>query len=116
MSKAVDDFISRRVQPEHRDVVALVRKLMREGAPAATEEISYGMPMWKANRRFAWLSPTKTDITFGFSRGADFADRYALLRGVGKRSKHVKLRSVGDPNVSALRYYIRQAVKHDAKP
>jgi hypothetical protein len=114
MSRAVDDFVKRRMRPEHRGVVALVRKLMRDCAPDATEEVSYDMPVWKANRRFAWLISTQKDVTFGFAQGGEFADRYGLLRGVGKRAKHEKLRSVADTNVTALRYYIRQAVKHDA--
>lgn len=88
---------------------------MREHAPAAAEQIAYGIPTWRANKIFAFLSPSKTAITFGFTRGGEFDDRYGLLRGTGKRSRHLKLRSVADVNAVALRYYIRQAVRRDAK-
>jgi len=68
---------------------------MREEAPNAKEEISYGIPAWKLQRIIAVISPTKRDITFSFSRGAQFEDKYGLLRGVGKSSKHVKIKNLG---------------------
>ena len=114
MSRAVDEFVRRRVQTEHRPVVTLLRTLMRENAPEASEEIKYGIPMWVGTYAFAFLNPTKTAITFGFSHGVHLTDRYGLLRGRGKWARHVKLRSVDDVNVPALRSYIRQAAKLDA--
>lgn len=115
MSRPVDEFIAHRVLPEHRPVVARLRKLMRDHAPAAREQIAYGIPMWKANGWVAFLSPTKRDVTFGFTYGAEFTDRYGLLRGAGKMSRHVKVRSVDEIDVTALRSYLRQAMERDAK-
>lgn len=115
MSRDVDAFVRQRVQPEHRAVVTRLRKLMRDHAPAAREQIAYGIPMWKANGYVAFLSPTKKDVTFGFAYGGEFTDRYGLLRGVGKKSRHVKLRSVDEVNATALRSYLRQAMARDAK-
>lgn len=115
MSRDVDAFVRQRVQPEHRPVVTRLRKLMREHAPAARELIAYGIPMWKANGWVAFLSPTKRDITFGFAYGGEFTDRYGLLRGAGKKSRHVKIPSVEDINEVALRSYLRQAMERDAK-
>jgi uncharacterized protein YdhG (YjbR/CyaY superfamily) len=40
----VDEFVQARVLPELHPVIAMVRELMRETAPEATEEISYGNP------------------------------------------------------------------------
>jgi hypothetical protein len=112
-NEAVDDFVARRVLPELRPVVAMIRALMRECAPGAQESISYGIPAYRARRIIAVISPTKKDITFSFSRGAQFRDKYGLLRGVGKSSKHVKIREVGSANKPALRYYIREALRLD---
>ena len=114
MSRAVDEFVRRRVTPEVRPIVTLLRKLMRENAPDATEQIKYGIPMWTGSYAFAFLNPTKREVTFGFSHGVHLTDRYGLLRGRGKSARHVKLRSVEDANVPALRSYIKQAAKLDA--
>lgn len=109
----VDEFVEKRVLPEYRDVVAELRRLMREYAPDATELISYGVPMYRRHRGLAVISPTKQGITFAFSRGAGFEDRYGLLEGVGKRSKNVRMKSLKDLNRAALRYYIKQALTLD---
>ena len=88
---------------------------MREEAPNAREGISYGIPGWKLQRIIAVISPTKRDITFSFSRGAQFEDKYGLLRGVGKSSKHVKIKNLDGANKEALKYYIKQALELDKK-
>jgi hypothetical protein len=111
----IDDFLKYRVLPEHRPIVAMLRKLMRECAPEAREHISYGILMWKQKRGLAVVSPTKKDITFAFSRGAEFEDKFGLLGGVGKVSKHVKIKALSGANKAALKYYIRQAVQRDAR-
>jgi hypothetical protein len=113
MANSVDEFVEARVQPEHREIVAAIRQLMREAAPEVREVISYGIPSWRLKRIIAVLNPTKRDITFAFGRGAEFEDRYGLLRGAGKKSRHVKMRSLDQVNREALRYYIEQAVRLD---
>jgi len=110
-----DGFIQARVLPEHRDTVARIRALMREIAPGVQEVIGYGIPAYKGKHILAVISPTKKDITFAFSRGAEFEDKYGLLRGVGKESKHVKIRDVKGVNEEALRYYIKQALELDSR-
>jgi hypothetical protein len=112
-NSAVDDFVARRVLPELQPVVAMIRALMRECAPRAQESISYGIPAYKMRRIIAVISPTKKDITLSFSRGSQFRDKYDLLRGLGKSSKHVKIKDVSSANKQALRYYIREALRLD---
>ena len=111
----IDDFLKYRVLPEHKPIVALLRTMMRKYAPGAREEISYGILMWKQKRGLAVVSPTKKDITFAFSRGAKFEDKFGLLQGVGKVSKHVKIKNMKTAPRAALKYYIKQAVQLDAE-
>ena len=111
----VDEFVQTRVLPELQPVVALIRELMREYAPNVKELISYGIPAYRAKRIIAVISPTKKDITFAFSRGTQFEDKYGLLRGVGKVSRHVKIKKLDTANKDALRYYIKQALELDEK-
>jgi hypothetical protein len=88
----VDGFVKTKVLPEYRDIVSMLRELMHEMAPDAKEAISYGIPVYKRKRILALISPTKKGITFAFSRGAEFEDKYGLLKGVGQVSKHVKIK------------------------
>lgn len=112
---AVDEFVKQNVLPEFRDIVTMLRELMRECAPHAPEQISYGMPMWKGRWPLAWISPNKQGITFGFTFGTYFDDPYGLLKGKGKHARHVKIRKLADADQDALRYYIRQALERDAR-
>jgi hypothetical protein len=110
-----EEFIEQKVLPEYRDIVEMLRALMRETAPNAKEVITYGILAWRGKLMLAVISPTKKDITFAFSRGAEFEDKYGLLKGVGTVSKHVKIKDLKTANKDALRYYIRQALEFDAK-
>jgi hypothetical protein len=111
----VDEFIKHRVRPEHHEIVEKLRELMREVAPDAKEVITYGILAWRGNLMLAVISPTKKDITFAFSKGAEFEDQYGLLKGVGKISKHVKIKNLKDIDKAAFEYYIKQALELDAK-
>src|SRR6476469_9038088 len=107
---AADGFIKQRVQPEHYDIVEMLRNLMREVAPNAKEVLTYGVLAWRGNLILAVISPTKKDITFSFSKGADFEDKYGLLQGVGRVSKYIKIKNLKETNKTALKYYIKQAL------
>jgi uncharacterized protein YdhG (YjbR/CyaY superfamily) len=109
----VDEFVESKVLPEFRPIVAFLRTLMKECAPEAREVMSYALPMYLRKSTVAWISPSKTAITFSFKSGVAFEDRYGLLRGVGKHAKGVRMRSLSEVNEPALRDYIEQALKID---
>ncbi len=113
MNRTVDEFVTSRVLPEYQEIVAMLRKLMRECAPNAKEMMSYNMPVYKGNGVLAWILPTKKDITFSFKSGVEFEDKYHLLKGVGKHTRHVKIKDLKDVDKEPLRYYIKQALEHD---
>lgn len=116
-TSSVDEFVQSRVLPQFQPVVEAVRVLMKEYAPEAREIISYGIPAYRVRNIIAVISPTKKDITLAFSKGAEMEDRFGLLEGVGKVSKHVKLKSPGEIEArrEALRDYVRQALELDKK-
>ena len=88
---------------------------MKQYAPTANEAISYGIPMYGLKKPIAWINPSKTGVTFGFREGANFEDRYGLLRGVGKHARHVRMKNLDQVNEPALKYYIKQALKLDKR-
>ena len=109
----VDEFVASKVLPEFRPVVAAVRKQMKESAPNAKEQMSYGLPMYIQKLTVAWISPSKTGITLSFMRGVGFEDKYGLLRGTAKHARFVRMKNVGEVNKPALRYYVKQALRLD---
>ena len=111
----VDEFVESKVLPEFKPIVAAIRSVMKESAPGAREVISYGVPMYIQRTAVAWITPSKSGISFGFQQGAYFEDRYGLLRGAGKHAKNVRMRKLSDVNRPALKYYIKQALKQDKR-
>ena len=109
----IEEHIHAKVLPQFHPIVSKLREFMHNIAPKSTELISYGVLMWKGKRPLVLISPTKKDITFSFTFGAYFEDRYNLLRGSGKHSKFIKITSVESINPEILTYYIRQAIKMD---
>jgi hypothetical protein len=109
----VDEFVNAKVLPEFREVVAEIRKDMKELAPQAEELITYGIPGYRVKKMIAVISPTKKDITLAFSRGAEMEDKYGLLKGVGKVSKNLKFRKASEVDKEVLAYYVKQALELD---
>ena len=114
-SEAVDEYVATKVAPDQQPLVGVLRQLMKECAPDANEVISRGSPAWKATKMLAIISVSKSHITFAFERGAELRDDHGLLRGVGKKTRHVKLKRLEDVNEAALRGYIAQAVALDRR-
>lgn len=110
---SVDAVVEAKVSPEQRPIVAAVRDLMRQHAPQAEETVVYGSPAWKGTKLLAIISISKTHVTLAFDRGAEFTDSHGLLEGVGKRTRHVKLKSVDDVANPALADYVGQALALD---
>jgi uncharacterized protein YdhG (YjbR/CyaY superfamily) len=111
----VDEFIQSKVLPEFRPVVEKIRQYMSELAPEAVESVSYGIPAYKMKKIFAVISPTKKDITLSFTHGFEFEDKYNLLRGKGKISRHIKFKRVENVDPEILAYYVSQALAIDSK-
>ncbi|MGW5053093.1 DUF1801 domain-containing protein [Actinokineospora sp. NPDC004072] len=93
--------------------MAALRELMAAHAPDAAEVIAYDSLAWRGAKNLAIVSAAKTHITFAFDRGAEFTDGHGLLQGVGKKTRHVKLKAPQDIDRDALRDYITQAVALD---
>jgi hypothetical protein len=111
----VDEFVEATVSAEFKPVVAAIRAWIKECAPDAREEFSYGMAVYKGKSLFAWINPPKKDVTLSFTRGVRIEDRYGLLRGTAKAgTRHVKMKTIADLNKPALKYYIEEALKLDA--
>jgi hypothetical protein len=109
----IDDYVSTKVLEQHRDTVTALRALMREHAPESREVIMYGSLAWKQDKVLTIASVSKAHVTFAFERGAEFDDPHGLLDGVGKKTRHVKLKDVDALDRSALADYIGQAVRLD---
>jgi hypothetical protein len=100
----VDEFVQARVAPEMQPIVARLRELMRTLAPTAREMISYDMPVWVEHHIIAYLTAAPQHVTFSFTLGVNFEDKYGLLKGKAKHARYLRLKKVEEINQAALRY------------
>lgn len=109
----VNDYVRTQLSPEHQDIVRVLRELMAGVAPGAGEVLSRGSLAWKGNQILAIISRSKTHLTLAFARGAEFTDEHGLLDGVGKNTRHIKIKTLETVPRDAVRDYMKQAVALD---
>jgi hypothetical protein len=113
MGTEIDTYAATKLDPRYTGILAALRALMAEEAPDAAECLTYGSPAWRGRKILAVVSQSKTHLTFAFERGAEFEDAHGLLEGVGKKTRHVKIKTLDGVDEDALRGYIAQAVELD---
>jgi len=109
----VDEFVQKKVRPQHRDLVTELRVLLGKNMPGVEELISYGVPMYRYEKPIAWITPGKSGVSLGFRDGTAIEDKHGLLKGKGKGARNVHMKKVDNIDRAALRDYIKQAVKLD---
>lgn len=111
--KTVDALVEADADSALRPVIAAVRAEMRKAAPKVEEFVGYSMPMWRGNGHVAFMSSIRKDVKLGFVHGLRMQDRYKLLKGKGRVTRHLIFKTAEDVKPAVLRYYIRQAVALD---
>lgn len=119
MKTMIEAFIELKVLKEYQPIVAKFRSLvasefsdLKEEMRGGTEKY-YGVPVYRYKRIIMTLSPTKKGITFSFSEGKKFEDKYYLLEGEGNKTLNLRINNVDNYNDDILRYYIKQAIELD---
>jgi hypothetical protein len=120
MKSPVELFIESKVLPQYRPIVDRFRELIQSEFPDLKEEMRggtekyYGVPVYRYKRIIITLSPTRKGITFSFTDGKKFEDKYSLLEGEGKKSLNLRVSNIEDYKDEILVYYIRQAIALDS--
>ncbi|MDE2816113.1 MAG: DUF1801 domain-containing protein [Chloroflexota bacterium] len=121
MSKAktgtFDDLLAMTEEPL-RAVAAALREVIRGVDPNACEVVrlgdraaTYGVGPRKMKDGYAYILPHKSWINLGFYQGVELADPEGLLEGTGAKMRHVKIRSLEDARLPAVRDLIRSALE-----
>jgi hypothetical protein len=117
----IDAFARARILPAYRPIFAAFRDLVRTEFPQLTEGMrggtdAYpGVPVYRLNRIVVTVSPTRKGVTFNFTDGRSFEDRYGLLEGVGTKTRNVRWSRPEQFDAEAMRCYLRQAVDADSR-
>ncbi len=118
--KNIDQFVADKIKEEYQPIFIKFRDLIIRKFPLIKEEMRggtekyYGVPVYRHKRIIISVSPTQKGITFSFSDGKQFEDKYKLLEGVGNKSLNLRISDIKDYKDEILEYYILQAIELDS--
>jgi hypothetical protein len=108
-----------RASPRARELAFQLRGLVAQVMPNVVEVpwpkmrmASYGVGPKKKSEHFCYISAQKDDVNLGFYYGAELPDPDKLLRGTGKRLRHVKIEEPKAIHSRALRRLLNVASTH----
>ena len=112
MAKQTVDQFMKDLSMQNSDIYELmekIRKLVNKLLSNITEEIKYGGIMFSIDGvSFGGIFPYANHVSFEFSGGAGMEDKPGLLRGNGKRRRHLKIENTLDLENCDLSYYLGQ--------
>lgn len=106
----IDGFFTK--QPPHlRAILEKLRKLIEAAAPDAESSIKWGMPFYTvAGNMMCALGAHKSHVNLVLSGPPSaFADPERLLSGEAKTGRHLKLTTLDELPVNAVRGWLRTA-------
>ncbi len=112
MADVVEEFLSN--YPEEVWTISReLRKMARSAMRGAREFLYYDAINYSLSNspleRICYISPMRRGVTFGFLFGAQLDDQHHLLQGVGKRARHVKVRTLEEAKNPALKDLVKVA-------
>lgn len=112
------DLFLQHCPPALHPSAAAARALILEVMPAAVEQfdLSASLVAYGTDRTTKGLLCGiifyREHLNLMFAQGASLADPYALLRGSGKRARHIRLQSLEDVLQPGVRALLERAVAH----
>jgi hypothetical protein len=97
-------------RPQHRPLLRLLRKVVRDALPGAGEELKWGQPCYLVGgERVACLYVIGGHVNLGFFRGAELDDPRGVLEGSGQGMRQIRVGVPSDVKRRELTLLLRQA-------
>ena len=109
---SVEEYVAARPAPVRATLEAL-RSLVKSELDGVTEGMKWGAPSYIAStgEALVYLYGGKDHVNLGFLRGAELDDPGKLLKGSGKPSKHIEIRSKDGIPEKEIRAFLRQCAR-----
>src|SRR5216683_7354483 len=119
MVDVVEEFLSG-YPDQIQKITEEVRHMARRVMPRAHEFLYYDAVNYSLSdsplERICYISPAQTQVTLGFLFGASLGDQHHLLQGIGKRARHIKIRTLEEARNPALKELVKVAWTNGAEP
>src|SRR5437660_871144 len=87
--------------------------MARKAMPRAHEFLYYDAINYSLSdsplERICYISPAQSHVTLGFLFGAHLDNQHHLLQGIGKRARHIKIRTLKEAKNTALKELVKAA-------
>lgn len=88
---------------EQVHLLETLRLLIHETIPETTEELKWGMPVFKKTKAFTYLRSSKNHVALGFYNIERINDPKGMLEGTGKTMRHLKIKQPEDIDSTFIR-------------
>jgi hypothetical protein len=108
----VEEFLSN-YPDQIRKITEELRRTARRAMPRAHEFLYYDAVNYSLSdsplERICYISPAQSQVTLGFLFGANLDDKHQLLQGIGKRARHIKIRTLEEAKNPVLKELVKAA-------
>ena len=111
----MDQLVAKLGQP-HREIVEVLRKVIKAAAPDIEERVSWGTPWYFQNGMVCGIVSCKAHVNLQLIKGARLTDPRHLLEGTGKGMRHLKLHTPGEISVAQITRWIRESLALNVPP
>src|SRR5438309_7323268 len=112
MVDVVKEFLSN-YPDQIRMITEELRHMARKAMPRAHEFLYYDAINYSLSdsplERICYISPAQSQATLGFLFGAHLDDQHHLLQGIGKRARHIKIRTLEEAKNPVLKGLVKAA-------
>src|SRR5438128_9513652 len=112
MVDVVKEFLSS-YPAQIRNIAEELLHLARRAMPRAHEFLYYDAVNYSLSdsplERICYISPAQNQVTLGFLFGAHLDDQHHLLQGIGKRARHIKIRTLEETKNPAVKELVKAA-------
>lgn len=93
-------------------LIAQIRKLVHDAAPAAIEEWKWNTPLWSQNGNLLAVGAFRDHVKINFFKGASLDDPHGLFNAglEAKATRAIDIHENDRPKTAALKELIRAAV------
>lgn len=107
LNEKVTEYIEN-TSSEQIKVLNALRQIIHTTIPETTEEIKWGIPVFKENKIFTYLRCSKNHITMGFYNIQNIKDSKGILEGTGKTMRHIKIKTNDDIDAKLIAGWLKE--------
>jgi len=103
----VTNYINKATE-EQIEILELIRNLIHETVDQVSEEMKFGLPVFKNTKDFSYLRFTQKHITFGFYNIDKIEDPDDILEGSGSVIRHLEIESIEELDIELITEWLGQ--------